>query len=196
VLGAGLVVRAVNHGLGLSTSDTGDFGPPSHQANARQSINGVTRFEAEVLGVGAPSWAADSPAVARVQAFRPGPDDYAVVGIGGNDVAHNLSIARTAANWRWMVARWAAAGLAPSHLLLVTLTPRIGVPAGTVPDRNDSLRAIAAEAGATVIDLCAYVSDDAGESWRSDSLNVGDGVHYSDGVRTWLARRVLATINP
>lgn len=80
-------IEAVNHGIAGSTSGGGGFGGPDRHPwsspNPRLAVNGVTRFEAEVLGRGYP-WSGgesgphypDGP-IMRTRAFPPGADDFA-----------------------------------------------------------------------------------------------------------------------
>ena len=46
-----------------------------------------------------------------------------------------------------------------------------------------------------LIDLASHTSDDNGLTWRSSDLHVGDGVHYSESVRDWLADRIVAEVS-
>ncbi len=126
------------------------------------------------------------------------PNDFAYVSMGTNDASstRNMTPAETEANLRWMVERWLAAGRAPDHFLLTTLPPRAGTNTATaMPDRNQLIRALAAELGVTLIDLAAHVSDDDGLTWRSATLHIGDSIHYTDAVRSWLADRVVEHIS-
>jgi lysophospholipase L1-like esterase len=201
--------RAVNHGIGSTTSGGGGFGGPDRSVqtspNARTAVNGITRYEAEVLGLGYP-WSGGettnkyfpSGPVLRVNAFVPGPNDFAYVSMGTNDASstRNMTPAETETNLRWMVERWLAAGRAPDHFLVTTLPPRAGTNTPTaIPDRNQLIRVLAAELGVRLIDLAAHVSDDDGLTWRSATLHIGDSIHYTEAVRSWLADRVVEHIS-
>ncbi|HET8623697.1 MAG TPA: GDSL-type esterase/lipase family protein [Gemmatimonadales bacterium] len=189
--------RAVNHGIVSTTTGTGrsNLGSP----NARTLVNGVTRFEAEVLGRGYP-WSGAEPTnqwfpsggVVRENAYTPGADDYVYVSLGTNDVSAGISPAQTEVNLRWMVQRWLEAGHPADHFIITTLPPRPSATSSTMPDRNSRIRALAGELGLHLIDLAAFLSDDNGLSWRSDALHVGDALHYVDSVRDWLASEVVA----
>jgi PKD repeat protein len=203
----GTPLRAVNHGITGTTTGGGGFGGGSRYGdapNARTPVNGVTRYEAEVLGVGAPNWHGGEPTSAsfptgprtRVNAYVPDGRSFAYVSIGTNDLRKGITNAQTAANLAWMIERWTAAGQDPRRFIITTLPP---VPASwdraaDVPILNASIRGLAAQTGAALIDLSQYVSADGGLTWRDPSLYVGDGVHYSEPVREWLAREVVARI--
>lgn len=184
----GLVV--VNHAIGGTTSGVG-FHPVNGAPNALATINGVTRFEAEVLGLGNP-WDAG---VTRVKAFQPGPQDFAVIGIGTNDGPDGLSVDETIANLASMVFRWHCAGLPMNHVLLTTLPPfernRPDLSRAVV-ERNTQIQQLAAATGAGLINLNDYLA--VGPRWRDASLQVGDGIHYSEPVRDWLARYIASYI--
>lgn len=59
------------------------------------------------------------------------------------------------------------------------------------PPINDAIRSLAAQKGVHLVDLSVYTSADNSLSWRSESLHVGDGAHYSEIVREWLAQEVV-----
>jgi fibronectin type III domain protein len=201
-------IHVVNHGISSSTTGgLGGAGDPVRTGqgspNARTTVNGTTRFDAEVLGLGFPwsggeptnSWFPSGP-ISRAKAFTPGANDFAYVSMGTNDDAgptRTMTAAETEANLRWMVGRWIAVGRAPDHFVLTTLAPRddANSPA-SIPDRNVRIRALAAELGVHLIDLANHVSDDNGATWRSASLNIGDGIHYTETVRGWIAGQVVA----
>jgi hypothetical protein len=198
-------IRVVNHGIASSTSGGGGFGGPNRTSkgspNARLKVSGFTRYEGEVLGKGYP-WSGAEPTnsafpsgpVKRVNAFAPGPNDFAYVSMGTNDDAgptRTMTAAQTAANLRWMVEQWLRAGRAPDHFMLTTLAPRDDANSATsIPDRNTLIRALALEMGVHLVDLAALTSDDNGATWRSPSLNIGDGIHYTEAVRTLLGEQV------
>lgn len=206
-------IRAVNHGIASTATGGGGFGwqdrTTQGSPNARTKVNGVTRYEAEVLGKGYP-WSGGEPknmyfpngAVRRVNSFVPRANDFAYVSMGTNDAAPNRSMtaAQTAANLRWMVKRWLAAGKRADHFILTTLAPRSGATSATaIPERNARIRALAAELGVHLIDLAAFTSNDGGATWKTASLHVGDGIHYTDAVRDWIAGEVvrwMASVTP
>jgi lysophospholipase L1-like esterase len=202
-------IRAVNHGVGATTTGGGGHGLPDRAANsapqARTVVNGVTRYEAEVLGMGYP-WSGGestnsnypSGALVRVNAYTPGPDDFVYVSMGTNDanIKRNVTLEQTDSNLRWMAQRWVAAGRSPSHFMITTLAPRSDMTSPTaIRDRNLRIRALAAELGVHLIDLSGYVSNDDGLTWKSASLHIGDETHYVDSVRAWLADQVVTWMN-
>lgn len=175
-------IHAVNHGIAATNSGDGRVGS---SPNAREPVNGVTRFEAEVLGKGYPWSGGELPVpVIRTRAFVPSARDYAYISIGTND----RDATKTAANIRWMVAQWTNR---PDHLFLTTLPPATNV----IPATNDSIRAIAKETGVRLIDISAHVSDDGGYHWRNDQLHVGDQRHYRESVRAWIAEQIVSAIH-
>lgn len=196
-------LRAVNHGISSTTTGGGGHGGTSRTGNgspnARTAVNGVTRFEAEVLGSGAP-WHGGEPVsssypdgpLARVNAYVPNGRSFAYVSMGTNDVLQGFSTSQTLANLEWMVQRWVAAGQSPARFVVTTLAPANSSSSATkIPAINAGIRQLAARTGAHVIDLAAHVSDDDGASWRSASLHVGDRLHYTEAVREWLAQQVV-----
>jgi hypothetical protein len=198
-------IRVVNHAIASTTTGGGGFGGPNRSSsgspNARLKVGGITRFEGEVLGRGYP-WSGGEPTnasfptgpILRVNAFNPGPNDFVYVSMGTNDDAgptRTLSAAQTAANLRWMIEQWVGAGRAADHFILTTLAPRDDANSPTsISERNDRIRALGDELGVHVIDLAAYTSDDNGATWRTPSLHIGDGIHYSEAVRAWLGEQV------
>lgn len=187
---AGLTLHAVNHGA--SGTGTGDGRHPSGSPNARLVWAGVTRFEAEVLGRGGSAWDGGE-SKPRVQAFVPTAQDFAYVSMGTNDrTSYGLTATETLANLAWMADRWTAAGLPASHLLVTTLPPRTSGDGSQIVAINAGVRTLAASRGLTLIDLSRQLSDDNGVTWRSPTLHIGDGVHYTEAVRGWLAGQVLA----
>jgi hypothetical protein len=203
-------IRVVNHGIASSTSGGGGFGGPNRTSkgspNARLKVGGFTRYEGEVLGRAYP-WSGGEPTnsafptgpVKRVNAFTPGPNDFVYVSMGTNDDAgptRTMPATQTVANLRWMIEQWLAAGRAADHFLLTTLAPRDDANSPTsIPDRNTLIRALAAETGVHLVDLAALTSDDDGATWRSPSLNIGDGIHYTEAVRTLLGQEVVAWLS-
>jgi hypothetical protein len=188
---AGTVYDVVNHAL--SGTGTGDGRHWSGSPNARFSWQGVTRFEAEVLGIDRPSWT-DGEGRPRVQAFVPTARDYAYVSMGTNDeTGFGIDAAGTISNMKWMVDRWIAAGLPASHFIVTTLPPRPEL-SSDIPAINEGLRQLAATTGVSLIELAAFTTAADGVSWRSNSLQIGDGVHYRESTRHWLTDWIVVTI--
>ena len=200
-------ITVVNHAIASTTTGgLGGTGDPARAGstapNARLTVNGTTRFEAEVLGVGKP-WSGGETlnssfptgAVTRVNAFTPGPNDFAYVSMGTNDDAgptRTLTAAQTEVNLRWMAQKWIDAGRSPDHFIITTLAPRDDANSATsISDRNTLIRALASDLGLHLVDLAAHVSDDNGATWRSPSLNIGDGIHYTETVRGWLSDQIV-----
>jgi lysophospholipase L1-like esterase len=196
-------ITVVNHGVGGTTSGGGaGGGSDRHRSgapNARTAVDGVTRFEAEVLGRGKP-WSGGEPVsgefpsgpIVRDNAFVPGETDFAYLSIGSNDQNSGLSDDRTIANLRWMVETWIAAGKPPHHLIMTTLAPRPGRDGVEFPKINQQIREFSSLYGIHVIDLAEYTSADDGLTWRSASLHLdNDTLHYSEAVRDWLAGQVV-----
>lgn len=197
-------ITAVNHGIGGTTTGGGGFGGPDRHSSgsphARTEVQGITRFEAEVLGRGAWSWHGGEPTnqfypdgpITRTNAFVPGPNDFAYVSIGTNDPASGIGAAQTLQNLQWMVDEWIAAGLPEAHFLLTTLPPTVPPSGADFPVINEAIRRLGVEKGVHVIDLAAHTSSDDGLTWKSEDLHVGDHLHYSESVRDWLAAQVVA----
>ena len=200
-------IRVANHGISGTTTGGGGHGGrdrnPAGSPNARAIVNGVTRYEGEVLGAAYP-WSGGEPtsrafpagAIRRVSAFVPGPNDFAYVSLGTNDLADGgMPPATTLENLSWMVDRWIEAGHAPDHLMLTTLAPRLDRDLGdAIPAINAGIRALAARRGTGLVDLAAVTSPDDGRSWRSASLHVGDRLHYAEVVRDSLAARTVTYV--
>ena len=200
-------IRVVNHGIGGTTTGGGGFGGPDRSSsgapNARTSVNGISRFVGEMLAVGYP-WSGGeaknkyfpSGRILRVNAYVPGGDDFAYVSMGTNDDAgptRKMTAAQTEANLRWMVQQWIGAGRAADHFIITTLAPRDDANSPTsISDRNTRIRALAADLGVHLIDLAGYTSDDNGATWKSASLNIGDGIHYTEAVRAWLGDQIVS----
>ncbi|MDQ3555910.1 MAG: GDSL-type esterase/lipase family protein, partial [Gemmatimonadota bacterium] len=166
-------ITAVNHGIGSTSSGTGRASTSS--PNARTLVDGTTRFAAEVLGRGAPWHGGESDnqyfdgPITRVQAFTPGPGDFAYISIGTNDATFGISPATSIANLTWMVDQWTGAGLPASHLIMTTLAPRAGDRGTGFPEINEGIRELGRDRGIHVIDLAAHTSDDDGLTWRSST---------------------------
>ena len=43
-----------------------------------------------------------------------------------------------------------------------------------------------------LIDLAGYTSNDNGKTWKSPSLNISDGIHYTETVRAWLGDQIVS----
>lgn len=196
-------ITVVNHGIGGTTSGGGAGGGSDRHAtgapNARTLVNGVTRFEAEVLGRGKP-WAGGEPvgaeypagAIVRENAFVPGANDFVYISIGTNDRDSGLPTELTISNLRWMVETWLAAGKRAEQLIMTTLAPRPGPSGADFPRINRQIREFGASYGIHVIDLAAYTSGDDGLTWRDAAMHVeNDPVHYSEAVRDWIAVQVV-----
>lgn len=198
-------IGVVNHAIASSTTGGGGFGGPNRTSqgapNARTAVNGVRRFQAEALGKGYP-WSGGEPTnssfptgpIQRVNAFVPGTNDFVYVSMGTNDDAgptRTMTVAETEANLRWMIQQWTAAGRAADHFFLTTLAPRDDANSATsISGRNTMIRALAGELGVHLVDLAAFTSDDNGATWRGPTLHTGDGIHYTEAVRAWLADQI------
>ncbi len=178
-----LTIKAINHGLVYSGSGVGFNWAPG----ARYVQGGISRFDAEVLGRGRPTWDGDTH-IPRVQAIAPTADDFVYVSMGTNDsLTYDIGPDSTADDLAWMVNEWTNAGLPASHFIITTLPPVYG---RGIPADNARIRALASKRGLSLIDLSAYLSPDDGESWRAPELTVGDYLHYSTPVRAWLASQI------
>lgn len=189
-------IRAVNHGISGTTSGAGRtivLAP-----NAQQSVDGVTRFQGEVHGVGYP-WSGGEPvnqfypngAILRVNAFRPRSSDFAYISIGTNDVLlDGASAATVKQNLEILIDQWIQAGFAPSHLFVTTLPPLGSSGSASIQLLNSMIRQFT-QKGVTVIDIAAHTSAD-GLHWTSSNLHVGDFIHYSESVRVWIADAVVS----
>jgi uncharacterized protein YjdB len=200
-------IVAVNHAIGGTSTGGGAGGGPNRTwtgdaPNARTEVGGVTRFEGEVLGRAYP-WSGGEPvnaqfpegAIRRAHARAAHANSFAYVSMGTNDRAYDMAPSLTVANVEWMIATWVASGQRADHFILTTLPPRVGNDFPTViPELNDAFRAIARRTGVGLVDIAARVSDDNGRSWRSRELEVGDGLHYSESVRDWVAAAVVAYV--
>jgi len=178
-------IPAVNHGISGTQSGRGRIA--SGAPNALEVVGGVTRFEAEVLGLGYP-WDGGGPLpISRLEAFQPTACDYVYVSFGTNDGYPR----RTIRNLRAMILQWIASGRSPRHFIVTTLAPTtIGTwHSKAIPTVNPRIRWLAAETRVMVVDLARFTSNDDGWNWRDSTLHV-DGVHYTEVVRTWIADRV------
>jgi adhesin/invasin len=189
-------IHAVNHGVSGTSSTAGRtivLAP-----NAQEVVNGVTRFQGEVLGVGYP-WSGGEPVnefypngpILRVNAFRPRSTDFAYISIGTNDVfIQGLPAATIKQNLEIMIDQWINAGFAPSHLFITTLPPLGSGGSVTIQALNTLIRGFAPK-GVTIIDIAKLTSAD-GLHWTSSSLHVGDFIHYSETVRAQIADEVVS----
>jgi hypothetical protein len=191
------MITAVNHGIGGTNSGTGRVSSTT-APNALLSRNGVTRYEAEVLGKGYPWNGGETNTteypdggISRVNAFSPGPTDFAYVSMGTNDPTVSLTPEQTLANLTWMVDAWLAEGHDAERFIITTLAPRGAGNGVTFPQINAGIRTLASSRGIKLIDLAVYTSDDD-LTWRSADLHVGDEVHYTVAVRDWIAQQVVA----
>lgn len=192
-------IRVVNHAIGGTTTGGGAGGGPEREhgaPNARTVVHGITRFEAEVLGRGQP-WHGnesgnnypDGPIV-RSQAFQPGPDDFAFIAMGINFLKV-IGVQQNLANLEWMVDEWTGAGLPADGLILSTIAPSAVEPADDIAAMNEGIRDLARRRGTGLVDVANRVSDDDGRTWRRPSLHIGDGIHYREVVRDWIAERLV-----
>jgi hypothetical protein len=183
-------VEALNHGISSTRTGTGTV---SDRPNALHAIGGVTRFEAEVLGMGYP-WTAGG--VSRVNAFTPTPADFAYYSLGVNDIGAGVAPEVIRDNIGTAIDLWLGAGLPAAHLMVTTIGPRIGNPhVADIPATNRLIRALVAEKGASLIDVAALVSNDDGLTWKSSTLHTGDGLHYREAVNDMIAAEIVATMN-
>ncbi|HET7601150.1 MAG TPA: SGNH/GDSL hydrolase family protein, partial [Gemmatimonadales bacterium] len=202
-------ITAVNHGITATTTGGGSFGGPNRTSssapNARTVVNNVTRFAGEVLGdaypwSGGESYNTSFPngPIKRWNAFPPRTsNDFVYVALGTNDVASGMTTAQTLANLTWMVDQWTGRGLPASHFIIATLPPRTDGNFGAqISAINDGIRSLASNRGLRLVDLAAFTSNDNGVTWKDNSLQVGDGVHYVDSVRDWIAGQIVSLIAP
>lgn len=191
-------IVAVNHAIGGTATGSGRTWRSA--PNAREEVGGLERFRAEVLGAGyvwnggeSGSGYPDGP-IDRVQAFPPGPDDFALISIGTNDPGRGLTPSQTRDNIRWMIRQWKEAGLPRENLVITTLAPA-PINGDSYSEINDLLRTLASEEGVGLIDLVEHVSDDNGVSWKNSTFHLeGDAVHYSEEVRQWIAEQMVTRI--
>lgn len=185
-------LRVVNHAIGGTNTGYG-WGPTGGKGpNARQEVDGVSRFEAEILGIGYP-WEANG--IERVNAFVPTSKDFAYVSLGTNDCRYGLSYDSTIVNLRWMAEQWVSRGLPSRHFLLATIGPTTNQPDCSPLAVNEKIRGLAAELGLTLIDLAAHTTAD-GIHWLDPSMSTSppDDVHYTAKVRQWIAWHIVETM--
>jgi hypothetical protein len=187
----------VNHGISGTSASAGRtivLAP-----NAQEVVNGITRFQGEVLGLGYPWSGGESQnqfypngAILRVNAFRPRSTDFGYISIGTNDVfIQGLSAATIKQNLEIMIDQWIGAGLSPSHLFITTLPPLGSGGSVSIQTLNGFIRQFQNQKGVTVIDIAAFTSSD-GLHWTNNTLHVGDFIHYSEPVRAWIADQVVS----
>ncbi len=95
-----------------------------------------------------------------------------------------------------MIATWVADGQPADHFMLATVPPRASWEHSSVPTLNRGIRALTAATGTGLVDVAAYtaVSLDDAYNWRAPELHVGDGAHYSEAVRDWIAAELVARL--
>ena len=199
-------IKAVNHGI-AGTSSGG--GRTILQApNALLSVNGVTRFQGEVLGDAYP-WSGGEPvnefypngAIQRVQAFKPRTSDFGYISIGTNDLTDGVSAEAVKINLETMIDAWISRGLPANRLMIATLPPKGVGQSSQVPVLNAKIRTLAQAKGVRLIDISAFVSDGDGLTWKNSSGNpsypgalhiTNDELHYSEVVRNWIADQIVS----
>lgn len=182
--------KTVNHGIGGTSSD--DSWRGDREPNALTVYKGITRFEAEVLGLGGPDWDAGT-GKRRIHAFKPTKDDFVYVSIGTMDPPLYVDSAATHRNIRRMIAYWTGAGLPASHFMLATLTPNVQLKVdfpGKLVALNALFTQIAAETGITLIDVSAKTR--IGEDWIPGTT--GEGRHANEAIIKAVAQDVVNKI--
>jgi lysophospholipase L1-like esterase len=192
-------IKVVNHGVGGTNTGAGRNVLTS--PNAREAVNGVTRFQGEALGAAYPWNGGESTnaffpngSILRVQAFSPRTSDFLYISMGTNDVTDvNFPTATSLVNLEWMIDQWISVGLPVSHVMITTIPPRTPTDAAKVRALNDGIRALAQQKGVKLIDLVSFVSNDNGGNWASASYHVdNDLVHYSEQIRDRLATDIIS----
>lgn len=186
-----LKIKAVNHGIGGTSSDASwrFDGEP----NALAVWKGITRFEAEVLGRGGPDWDAGT-GKPRVYAYTPDANDFVFISLGSIDPPIYIDSASTHRNIRRMVSLWKGAGLPASHFFMATVPPTTQLARdfpGKFLQLNAVIWAVGAEDGITIIDIAAKTTV-ASDQWIPGATI--DGMHMSDANYDWLASEVRANI--
>jgi lysophospholipase L1-like esterase len=192
-------IRVVNHAI--AGTNTGAGRNILTSPNAREAVDGVTRFQGEALGAAYPWNGGESTndffpdgSILRVQAFTPRQSDFLYISMGTNDVSPDVNIptATSLVNLEYMIDQWISLGLPASHVMLTTLPPRTPTEAAKIRNLNDGIRALAQRKGVKLIDLCSYVSNDNGGNWADPSYHViNDLTHYSEQIRDRLAADVV-----
>ena len=200
-------IRVVNHAI--SGTNTGAGRNILTSPNAREAVDGVTRFQGEALGAAYPWNGGESTndffptgSIPRVQAFSPRQSDFLYISMGTNDVASDVNIptATSLVNLEYMIDQWISLGLPASHVMLTTLPPRAPADAAKIRNLNDGIRALAQRKGVKLIDLVTFCSNDNGGNWSDVSFHVNnDLIHYSEQIRDRLAAAVvsyMASVTP
>jgi hypothetical protein len=183
-------VEAVNHGISSTQTGTGTV---SGRPYALHSIEGVTRFEAEILGRGYP-WTATG--IARTNAFAPITSDFGYYSLGVNDIWARVRPETIRDNIGTAIDLWLDAGLPAAHLMVTTIGPRVGNQyADRIPLANALIRELVAAKGVSLVDIAALVSDDDGLTWKDPDMQTGDGLHYSEIVNDLIAAEIQAVIS-
>jgi hypothetical protein len=183
-------VEAVNHGIGSTQTGTGTV---SGRPYALHSIEGVTRFEAEILGRGYP-WTATG--IPRTNAFTPTSADFGYYSLGVNDIWARVSPETIRANINTAIDLWLDAGLTAANLMVTTIGPRVGNQyAYRIPAANALIRELVEAKGVSLIDIAALVSDDDGLTWKDPGMHTGDGVHYTETVNDLIAAEIHGVIH-
>lgn len=183
-------LRVVNHAIG-GTNTTATLSVLNGQPNALYVENGVTRFEAEVLGKGR-LWSFNN--IPRVQAFTPTVHDFVYVSLGTNDCRYGATYNETTPHLAVMIDQWKSAALPASHFILATIPPTSDTPECATDLENAKIRQLIASTGVTLLDLSRYLSDDDGLSWRDPSQTI-DESHYTEPVREWIAGQIVGIIS-
>lgn len=180
--------KAVNHGIAGTSSDASYRG--DKEPNALAVWQGITRFEAEVLGMGSPNWDAGT-GKPRIHAYKPTPKDFVYVTMGTMDPPLYLDSAATHNNIRKMISLWKGAGLPANHFFLSNIPPNFVLKRdfpGTLNALNALIKNVALDEGVTLIDVYARTGN--GDDWLPGTT--GDGIHGNEVIMNWLAQ-VLAT---
>ena len=192
-------IKVVNHGISSTGTGTGRsfLGSP----NALTAVDGVTRFDGEVLGAAYP-WNGNEPfndffpdgPVRRVQAFVPRTSDYAYISMGTNDIGPGgLSATEIRNNIEIMIDKWTASGLPANRLMVATVPPRNAGASGQIPQLNNLIRTLAQAKGVRLIDVATLTSNDNGLTWKSPTLHVtNDELHYAESVRDAIADQIVS----
>ena len=202
-------IRVANHGISGTTTGVGRdgiFGTP----NALEAVNGVTRFQGEVLGFAYP-WSGGEPTnsaypngpVLRLQAFQPRNSDFAYMLLGTNDIGNGVSVNSILTNLESMIDQWIALGRPANHFIIATLPPRPPGTSSLIPGLNDQIRSRFGAKGVRVLSLDSFVSNDKGATWKSNctfgsmstACHVGDSLHLSEVVRDWLADNIVSIMS-
>lgn len=188
--------HAVNHGI--AGSNTANHRLSNGSPDPLLVVHGITRFQAECLGAQSPTWdggEVPTPLV-RSQAFAVTVDDWLYLSLGTNDSGAGIAGATSIANLQTMVDYWINAGLPASHLIMTTLAPVSSYASTVIPALNALLRTFIAANHLVLVDLANYTSPDNGATWRAPGFHVGDGTHYREFVRDWIAGQIATIVQP